>query len=425
MTETSQAESAQSESTLARRVYQSVFLNYLLSNFGYYTMVPVLPLLLAAGHNDTPWFVGVALFALTFCARASCLLLGKVLHRSSIRLMASGGLLAAAVGFGLLTVAPGKVFVLGCLVLAGTGVSVNTLTARTYIAVTLPSKSVRSIAFSIIQVAVNIAAALGPIAANLLFSSSARSLVVVPVAALYALGAVGVFLTVQPGVRPSDHGTREPRLWTAVRDAVTNPEVRRVTCITAAGWFLYGQLFSALTLHIGEMTSAPLLRSSLFTANAVLVLVVQVPVSMLASRKLEKGLTPVWFLRAGIVIFASAFALMAGLGSALWGVYAAVAAFSVAETFFTPFTGVAFAEISADRPAVEAFNLLQLAMAVGEPLGSFSGGTLFSLSSHGGVEYLYWAALSLGGLLVVAVFRRDPATEKTLREVSVPTRTEV
>lgn len=390
----------------AARVGLSVFLNYLFSNLGYYTLLPILPLLLTRTPGATPWFVGAALFTLTFSIRASCLLISGFLHRSSIRVMTSAGLAVAAIGFGGLALSRIPAGDLICLAVAGTGISVNTLMARTYVAIALHGSGARNTAYSVIQVSVNIAAAVGPIAANLLFSNGLQKVCLLVVASLYAIAAGAVAIVLPAGVRPSDNDPRPAKTRRAIQAVVSSRQVRRVTIISIAGWFLYGQLFSALTLHIDAITAAPLTRSSFFIANAVLVALVQVPVSVYAARKLAGDATPVQFMVVGLGVFAAAFGSMAGLGGSIIGTLGGIAVFSVAETFFTPFVATAFAESSANRPVIEAFALLQIVTAIGEPLGSFSGGALFPTLSKAGLGAAYWAGLcAVTAALVVACWR--------------------
>lgn len=404
----------------AARVGMSVFLNYLFSKLGYYTLLPILPLLLTKTPGATPLFVGAALFTLAFCIRASCLLMSGLLHRSSIRMTISAGLAVAAVGFGALALAHSPAADLACLAVAGTGISVNTFMARVYVAIALHASGARNTAYSVIQVSVNIAAAVGPIAANLLFSSGLQRVCLLVVASLHAIAAGAVAIVLPAGVRPSDDDPRPAKTRRAIHAVVSNQQVRRITTIAIAGWFLYGQLFSALTLHIDAITVSPLTRSSFFITNAVLVALVQVPVSVYAARKLDRDGTPVQFLVIGLGVFAAAFAWMAGAGGSVPGTLGGIAIFSVAETFFTPFVATAFAESSANRPVIEAFALLQIVTAIGEPLGSFSGGALFPTLSKAGLGAAYWAGLSgLTIALVVAYWRsfrqRTSSTQSRVR----------
>ncbi len=79
--------------------------------------------------------------------------------------------------------------------------------------------------------------------------------------------------------------------------------------------------------------------------------------------------------------------------------------FSLAETVFTPFVSTAFAQISDHRPVVEAFNLMQIVMSVGESLGAFAGGALFSLALAERAQPVYWLGLWGAALAVVVGYR--------------------
>lgn len=390
--------------TVLRAVSRSVFVNYLLSNLGYYTLLPVLPLIVKHMQGGEAWYVGTALFVLAFSVRASCLFASRLLHRTTPRVSITGGLLLAAAGFAVLSVSPGPVGILVCLAVAGFGISVNTLMARAFVAMRLTTPGARNTAFSAIQVAVNLAAAAGPVAANLLFGSAGYALCLVAVVALYVVGAVATAVVIPTTQRPSDQDDRIPNgLLGGLRVIVTDPNVRQVAVVALTGWFLYGQLFSALALHISELTQEPLLRSAFFTTNAVLIVLVQLPVSTYAGRRLDTGTPPVVFLTVGVGMFAAAFAVLAGFGGSVAGVFLGVGLFSLAETAFTPFVATAFAEISGKRPVVEVFNLQQIVMAAGESFGAFSGGALFSIAAAHGVQPVYWSVLTIVAMLVVGL----------------------
>ncbi len=389
------------------KVGASVFLDYLLSNLGYYTLLPVLPLLLAQARQSSPWLVGAALFTLAFAVRAACIPLSALLHQVDARLAMVAGLLVASAGFAVFAVVASPAAELACLAIAGTGISVNTLMARAYITIALQMTGSRNTAFSAIQVGVNVAAAVGPIAANVLYGSHRQVLCLMVVAVLYAVAAVVVGAVVPSGFRPSSTDSRRPSVRSALRVLLAAGKARRLVMVTVTGWFLYGQLFSALTLHIGAITASPLLRASFFTANAVLVVLVQIPVTALSAGRLEAGAQPVAFLLMGIAIFGAAFLSMAVAGALVAGTFAAIAIFSVAETFFTPFVATAFAELPGGRPVLEGFALLQVAMAIGEPLGAFSGGSLYSLAAGAGLGAAYWVVLGALALLVVVLGARS------------------
>ncbi|QUQ63821.1 Multidrug resistance protein MdtH [Kutzneria sp. CA-103260] len=394
-----------------RRVSVPVVLDYLLSHLGFFAVLPVLPLLVERLHPGTgPLYVGISLFLFNFAVRGASLFCSGLLHRTRIRHAMTGGLVLAAASFAALPFAPGSIGVLVCLLLAGTGISTNGLMARVYVAMALESPAARNTVFSAVQVAVNVSAALGPIVANFLLAQSLDVTLMLAVAAMYLLAAGLVAVTVPAGLRPGDHDVRPPLRLGLLKVVVTDPLVRRVSVVTAVGSFLYAQFFSAIALQVAELTGSAALRASFFTTNAILVVVVQIPVTAYAQRRLSAGATPFGFLLVGVTIFAAGFAVMGAAGATLVGAFAAVVVFSVAETFFTPTVNTAFSAIPGDRPMVELFNLRQVAATAGESLGGFAGGALFLTAAQFGARPVYWGVLAVVGLLCVLSYPRSRTT---------------
>lgn len=388
--------------SLRSAVYVPVILDYLLSHLGFFAVLPVLPLLLGRLQGDAdPFFLGVALFTFTFAVRGGSLFCSRLLHRTPVRRAIAGGLFVAGAGLVILTVVPGRSGILGCLVLSGVGISTNGLMVRAYVAMAVDNTATRNTVFSAIQVAGNVSAAVGPVVANFLVSGERDGLLLLLIAAMYGLAAVVVLATIPAGLNPRDRAVREPLRLGLLRAMVYDPRVRRVSVVAAAGSFLYGQFFSAMALTVAAVSSSPPVRASFFTANAVLVVALQIPVSAWTARGLRSGAPPMRYLLVGVATFAGSFVVLFFGGSAVVGVAVGVAIFSLAETFFTPMVNTAYAGISGDRPVVEAFNMRQVAVTLGESLGAFAGGALFLAAAHRGMEPFYWIALASGGTAVV------------------------
>jgi MFS transporter, DHA1 family, multidrug resistance protein len=368
-----------------------VVVDYLLSHLGFFSVLPVLPLLLTRlAPGTSPLFVGASLFAFNFAVRGASLFCSGLLHRSPVRRAMVGGLLVAALGFAAVPLVSGQVGILICLLVSGTGISINGLMARVYIALSLESTAARNTVFSAMQVVVNVAAALGPIVANLLVGRRLDLPLLFGVSTMYVFAALAVGLMLPGGLRPGDHDVRPPLRLGLLRALVTDPDIRRVSAVTAVGTFLYAQFFSAIALQVVQLTESAALRASFFTANGILVVVVQVPMTTYVTRRLVAGVAPVGFLVAGILTFAAAFMVMGITGTTVIGAFATVVVFSVAETLFTPMVNTAFSNIQGGRPTVELFNLRQVAVTAGESLGSFVGGALFLTALAYHVGSLYW-----------------------------------
>jgi hypothetical protein len=290
--------------------------------------------------------------------------------------------------------------------------------ARVYVAMSLPKASDRNTVFSAVQVAVNVSAAIGPVIANLLVGRDGGTRLLPAVAAMYGLAAAVVAAALPRGLVSGDGDVRPPLRLGLVRDMVANPEVRRISAVTIAGSFLYAQLFSALALHVADLTDSPLLRAGVFTENAVVVVAAQIPVALLVKRRLDAGAKPVLFLVWGIAGFGASFAVLGAAGALVAGTFAGVAVFSLAETLFTPMVNTAYGEIPGDRPLVELFNMRQVAASIGESLGSFAGGALFLAAERHSAAWGYWTALAVLALAAAVAFRGHISTD--VSEVGLP-----
>ncbi|ANP54938.1 MFS family permease [Streptomyces griseochromogenes] len=398
---------AEAAPATVRTVGATLVLDYLFSHLGYFTLLPVLPVLLPRLHPGVnAWWIGTALLASTFALRAGALFIGGYLHRAPVRRTMVGGLLLAGAGFGALPWAPGIPGILCCLVTAGFGISVNGLTARAYVVRALPSAGDRTAVFSAIQVAVNVSAALGPVIANFLFGGGHYGSLLSLVAVLYVVAAGSALVTVPAGLRLSTQEERRPLRLGILKVVFTAPDVRRVAWVTAVGSLLYAQLFSALALHIARLTEDSALRAAFFSLNAVLVVGLQIPVTAFMRRGMERGGHPLRYLLLGLLAFSCAYAVL-GLGAhSLVAAFAAVVVFTFAETLFTPTVSTAFAELGGDRPVVELLSLRQVATAAGESAGSFAGGTFFLLASSHGGPGVFWFPLAAAGVFTAVLARK-------------------
>lgn len=393
---------------VVRRVSTQVVTQQLLAQLGCYTILPILPVLLGRlGGGLSAWFIGVALFAFNAAIRGASLFCGVMLHHTRVRYSMTAGLLVASAGFLVLPIAPGTAGVLACLLVAGAGISVNGLMARVYVVMRLSTSGARNTAFSAIQTVANVAAALGPLIGNLLLGGEYLTPLMLLVAALYLVAAVVAFATVPADLRPDDGAVRPPLRLGMLKVVLTDPAVRRISLVVAVGLFLYGQFFSAVALKFTQLTESSAVRAAAFVTNAVLVVLLLIPFSAYARRKLAAGARPFAFLLAGVGLFAVAFAVMAVTGETLVGAFAAVVLFSVAEAVISPMISTAFGDLPGDRPAVEVFNMRQVATTTGESLGGFAGGALYLTASAHNVGAAYWVGLSvLGTLIVLTQWRR-------------------
>ncbi len=401
-----------SATTRVRAVLPVVVVDYALTHIGYFVVMPVLPLMLAASleAQDATW-IGLCLGALSLSMRGGSLFVSGWMHRSSVRRLVTVGPILVALGFTVTAYSASPIVVLVALILAGLGFSINGTAVRGYVALRLEDRAAQNTAFSIIQIVVNVAAAVGPIIANLLLDSAWFRMTLVGSAGLFLVAAVVVPCTTPRGSHLAEGATRPPLKLLLVRDLIVDPKLRRLTAVVLAGGFLYGQFFSSFAVMVNEATAEPLLRAGFYTVNAVLVVAAQMLVTTQVNRLMKGGATSVQVLVVGVLLFGGAFALLAVGGGGIAMAYVAIVVFSLGETVYAPMVNTAFVEASEGRPVVEALNLRQVAAATGEGLGAAAGGWLYWEMTSVGREPLYWGALGLFALLTLPMLVNHTRSE--------------
>lgn len=396
-----------------RRVLPAVITDYALTHVAYFVVMPVLPMMLDATlRSGSASWIGLCLGALSLAMRGGSLFVSGWMHRTSVRTSVAVGLVMVAAGFLVTASVDAPILVLVALTLAGLGFSINGTAIRGYVALRVEDRAGQNTAFSVIQVVVNVAAAVGPVIANLLLDSAWFRASLVGSAALFLLAAVIVPLTVHRGAHLGEGATRPPLKLLLVRELITGPQLRRIAGVVVIGGVLYGQFFSSFAIMVNDATDEPLLRAGFYTLNAILVVVLQFFVTGLVNRAQASGTTSVQVLVTGVLLFGVAFAVLVMAGGGVLIAYVAIAVFSLGETVYTPMVNTAFVEASEGRPVVEAFNLRQVVVATGEGLGAFAGGWLYVEAAARGLAPLYWGTLGLLALGTLPMLARSGRTTK-------------
>lgn len=379
-----------------RVVLPTVVLDYALSYSGYFVVMPVLPLVLASTlRSSGTYWIGLCLGALSLAMRGGSLFVSGWMHRTCVRTLVASSMVMVATGFAITAVTGVPLLVLLALTLAGLGFSINGLTMRGYVALRVPDRAAQNSAFSIIQIVVNVAAAIGPVIANLMLDSTWFRIALLGSAVLFLLAALLVPLTIPAVLKLGEGAARPPLKLRLASDLVTDPKLRPIALIVLVGGFLYGQFFSSFAVMINGMTKEPLLRAGFYTLNGATIVVLQLAVTKLVNWAQSAGVSSVQVLACGVGLFGGSFAILATSQEGIVVPYLAIVLFSFGETVYTPMVNTAFIEASEGRPIVEAFNLRQLASAVGEGLGATAGGWLYGEAVTRRAEPYYWGGLGL------------------------------
>ncbi|MET9232371.1 MFS transporter [Lentzea sp. NPDC003310] len=388
--------------------------DYLLSNFGRFSLMPVIAVLLASQSDGPDWIItGVGLFGHMLSSGLSSLLVTRWLPRFTYRATLPASMVFAAAGFGLLPYSGNPVVVLVLLFVAGFGISVHAVLARVLIAEMIESETGRNTIYSIQQIATNAAASLGPfIAAALYVSGDSRPLLAF-VGGAYLLAAVALLVGLPRGQYPPEAVRERSEGFFARLKVLRDRQCREAMVLTATGAFAYAQFYSAFALLVAFAVDSAVLRGSLLAGPPIAIVLLQVFVTAASNRVLRAGWQPLAILTAAVLLFGVAMVLL-GVGLPfLVGTVIAMAVFVVAEMLFTPTVSIAFNRISS-VPRLVSSNLQGVAWTTGEAVGSLFGGSLFLLCWDRGAGNVYWLVLAALTVAGAAPFVRRAVVERTV-----------
>ncbi|MFF1412484.1 MFS transporter [Streptomyces sp. NPDC058289] len=375
--------------------------NYLFCQFGKFSLMPVLAVMLTQGGKGNASLAGLGMFAFLLCIGLSSLPVSRWLPRLPYSVTMAAGMVCSAAGFGALAFTTRPVPVVLALCLAGFGNSVHGVLVRVLVAENLSAEPARNIVYAIMQMATNAAAALGPFIAGALYVSGDNRPLIALVSVAYLAAAVTLLVGVPRGLRPPS--TVRPAEGSPARlRALRDPECARAIALTVAGAFVYGQFYSAFALYVSLAIDSPMLRAVLLGGPPVVIVLLQSGVTVLANRRLRAGVAPNTLLAFGVIAFGSGIVLL-GVGlPAVAGAAVAMAVFAFAEMLYAPMVSIAFNRLTKVSP-IASSNLQGVSLTSGEALGSLFGGAVFLTSYHHGAGNWYWLGLGTAAIVGVCI----------------------
>ncbi|RSO05750.1 hypothetical protein DMH26_07565 [Streptomyces sp. WAC 05379] len=378
------------------RLRYTLGINYLCCQFGKFSLMPVLALMLAQGGGGSTSAAGFQMFAFLMCVGLSSLLVSRWLPRLPYAVTMAAGMVCSGAGFGALAFTGRPVLVLLALCLAGFGNSVHGVLVRVLVAESLTAEPARNTVYGILQISTNAAAALGPFVAGLLYVAGDNRSLLAFVGIAYLAAAVSLLVGLPFRLRPPTamrHADGARARMRTLRD----PECLRALALTAVGAFAYGQFYSAFALFVALAVEPAMLRAVLLGGPPILIVLFQSGVTVLTNRRLRAGTAPLTLLALAVIAFGAGIVLL-GVGlPVVAGAAVAVAVFAFAEMLFGPMVSVAFNRLTRVS-SLASSNLQGISLTTGEALGSLSGGAVFLACYHHGTGDWYWLALGAATL---------------------------
>jgi MFS family permease len=389
-----------------RRASTYIVSHYLLSYLGYYGLLSTLVVALtAASFTAGQTAVLVMVFALT--NKVASIPLAPWLDRIPAAHSVLLGCVMAGIAFVSLRSATGMPMTVLSLGLAGVGISINALASKQLAAAASDRIENRSLLFSLINIGVNIAAAVAAPLALLFVERGRHGEVLLAVAAVYCIAGVVTFLN-RATVRMAHQSTRAWSLGVYLT-VLREPGLRAFFLINMFYWFMYGQLFNVLAVYVSETLNAPGSLGWLYTLNALLVVVLQLVVTRLGNRWAKgRQLTTVVLSYALFGVSFVAAYLLPGYGGAI----VFVILFTVAEMMFVPSADVLIVGLIRQQTRAVGYSIFAISTALGEALGGGAGIVSYRWLTEHGYGHEFWlaaASLALAFCLITQRLRRSSA----------------
>ena len=374
--------------------------HYFMTSVGYFGMLSSLVVIL-----DTQGFsagqIALLVSAFTCASKVAKVPLAPWLDRISPRWSVLLGCGLAALGFSGLHAGHSLFLTVAALLLAGVGISVNALASKQLAAFASDHVESRATMFSVLNVAVNVSSAVGAPLALWLVDRDLYPWVTYGVAAVYLTAGLATGMTFGKSATPT--GVRVAPSWRTYWQVFNLPGMRPFLLVNYFGWFLYGQLFNVLALHVSGTLQSPGRLGWLYTLNALLVITLQLGVTRVSERL--HGGRPFLAVQMSYAIYLIAF-VAAYLVPGYEGAVVFVVLFSLAEMIFVPRVDVLLLGLIGQDNRAVAYSVLSMSTALGEASGGGFGLMSYRWLSDLGHHEVFWLLAGTLALLFALATRR-------------------
>ncbi|MBM7601063.1 MFS family permease [Virgibacillus halotolerans] len=215
--------------------------------------------------------------------------------------------------------------------------------------------------------ATNAGLLLGPVIAGIVIWTGYFNLIFISAGILYLLGAILLFLFVDP----HESKSRNKKLNRKdIIEILHNKGFIQLMIFMLMYYIIFAQLFVTMPEYAKQFTNQ---IQALFLINGITGLILQYPVGLLIS-KYNK---PIFFVTIGITLITLSF-LTLSLWNHLAALFLAILLFTIGGVFILPIIETAIARYSDNSGKMGLyFGVSKLSDGLGRPLGSLLGGWLF------------------------------------------------
>lgn len=394
----------------ARGTFVAVLLAMFFVSTGYFMVTPLLALDLTLSLHVTVPVAGLLAGLYVFASQSMQTVGGLLISRFGTLPVLLTACVVALAGFLSLAIASSAAWAAAAVTLAAVGNGGRTVSMKTFVTSVWQGHGVR--ALTLRSMAINVAAALGPLLGVLLLHHFSLAFVSAGLVNL-PLMLLAVRLRRELQRQPSEAPASWPDAFARFRALLRHPLLRYGIAGSIGYWFLYAQLSLTVPLYVHRTYHSGAVLSAMFIVNAVLAALVQATIlKRLATQdNIER------MLAAGLLVTGFSFLPFA---VHLYGaeVFVFIAMFATGEAITVPMLdALAGTAAGWSASAGSAFGLMSVGWAIGGLAGNDLGGLAFSTATQHQWLYLLWFCFSLvgcGSAALIVRVRRHAGSQQAV-----------
>jgi MFS family permease len=369
-----------------------ICLDYLITNVGYFSLIPILTIVLTKTKGFSLSEMATAIFAISLSFRSAHFFVGPFLDSINVKTSLFIGVLLTGISFAAMGYVNTLPLLIACSVVAGCGTSANALAAKSFVSKIGSQDGNSFIYFSIINIFVNIAAAFGGLIGSYLLAQNLADHVFLITGAFYILAGLIILLMLQKDDIP-EKTVKHVEFWKGYKIVITDLRYLKFLPFNFFGWFCYAQLFSALPYFVSTRYGREDQLGILYTLNAVLIILLQLPLSKFVNKLFPKGRENYQFLLA-YLLFGLAF-LLPGIYQSFNVLFLTIIFFTLAEMLFTPLVDTMLYSYAKPGFHTTYFSVLVISKALGDGLGSYLGLRLLGFWVQRNQHSWFWLSIAV------------------------------
>ncbi|NNU97740.1 MFS transporter [Anoxybacillus sp. EFIL] len=377
-----------------------VLFGVLLIGIGYFMAIPLLSLYLSNYRGLSVFQIGLVLTVLTISQQGFTFFGGILSDRFGVKNSLIYGMLIRIIGFLTFAFSNNSCFFVISSIFVGIGGALFFPASKAIIA-TVPN-SVKSEAFALRSIAVNIGASIGPLLGGLLYKFEFK------IVFLCATLVHFIFLLLALKYVDKNHNNinSNMKIVSQLNKVIKDYKIVFLMLINSGFWALYSQVYITIPLDFTTRFNSDSLVSLLFSINGFLVIILQYRMVKWMNKKFNQSL----ILTFGMILMAFAFFSLSIFPS-IYAFFTFIIFFTISEILIIPTIDDLTSNISPPGLAGSYLGFVSLGTGIGSLFGNLIGGSLFEQFKSIDLIWVNWLIYALFSMFIALLFKIYPMSK--------------